>query len=134
MSDGFSKKDAVNKKSAYIKGGILGVLSSLAAMLVFALVLLIFNIDRAYAAPFATISVAFGSFIASRSVAKAIGDKGYLNGMIMGIIVFTVITAISLFFGSGLTINTIFHFIIILLSSLAGGIVGVNSKKHKKLI
>ncbi len=134
MSDGFSKKDTVNKKSAYIIGGILGVLSSLAAMLVFAVVLLILNIDRAYAAPFATISVAFGSFIASRSAAKKIGDKGYLTGLIIGIIVFTFITALSLILGNGLTINTLFHFIIILLSSLAGGIMGVNSKRHKKLI
>lgn len=134
MSDGFSKKDTVNKKTAYIIGGILGVFSSLLAMLVFAVVLLAFNIDRAYAAPFATISVAFGSFIASRSAAKKIGDKGYLTGLIIGMIVFTFITALSLILGNGLTINTLFHFIIILLSSFAGGIMGVNSSKHKKLI
>lgn len=134
MSDGFSKKDTVNKKYAYIKGGILGVLSCLMAMIFFALILLIFNIDRAYAAPFATISVAFGSLVASKSTAKKIGDKGYLTGLIIGIFVFVVITALSLIFGNGLTLNTFFHFIIIFLSSLAGGIMGVNSQRHKKLI
>lgn len=134
MSDEFSKKDNVNKKSAYLWGAILGVLASLAAMLIFSAVLLFFNIDRAYAAPFATISVAAGCFIASRYTAKKIGDKGYLVGLIIGAVVFVVITVLSLILGNGFSLNTLFHFIIMMLSSLVGGITGVNSNKHKKYI
>ena len=134
MHDGFSKIDNNNKKHAYIKGGILGVLSSLAAMLIFAAILLIFNIERKYSAPFATISVAVGCYIASSFTAKKIGDKGYIIGLILGSAVFIVITLISLFWGNGLSINTLFHFIIIMLSSLVGGITGVNKDKHKKYI
>lgn len=134
MSGEFSKKDTVNKKSAYIKGAGFGVLATVVTMLVFSAVLLFFNIDRSYATPFATISLAVGSFIASRYTAKKIGDKGYLVGFIIGIIVFVVITALSLILSNSLSLNTLFHFIIIMLSSIVGGIIGVNQDKHKKYI
>lgn len=134
MFEDFTKKDNINKKSAYLLGGILGVLVSVAAMLAFAAILLFFNLDRTYAAPFATISVAVGSFVASRITAKKIGDRGYLVGLIIGLTVFCVITALSLILGNNLTINTLFHFVIIVLSSLVGGIMGVNADKNKKYI
>lgn len=134
MSDGFAKKDTVNKKSAYIKGGILGVLVSFLVMLVFASLLLFLDIDRAYAVPFATISIAIGTIIASRYTAKKIGEKGYIIGIVIGLTVFVTITCVSLILGNGLSINTLFHFVIILLASIVGGIMGVNSNKHKKLI
>lgn len=133
MSDKFNK-NADNKKSAYIIGGVIGVLATLAAMLVFSALLLFLNIDRTYAAPFATISVAVGGFISSYFAAKKIGDKGYLTGLIIGTVVFVVITVFSLIMGNSLSINTLFHFIIIILSSLVGGIMGVNGNRHKKYI
>ena len=133
MSDEFLKK-SVNKKSAYIFGGLFGVVVSLIVMLIFSAALLLFNIDRAYATPFATISVGIGSFFASQITAKKIGDKGYIIGLIIGLVVFFLITLLSLILGNGLSLNTLFHFIIIMLSSLAGGITGVNSGKTKKYI
>ena len=134
MSDGFSKKDNVNKKSAYILGAVLGVFSTLVTMLIFAAILLFFNIDRDYAVPFATISVAVGSLIASRITARKIGEKGYITGLIIGAVVFLIITVLSLIMGNSLSLNTLFHFIIIMLSSLVGGITGVNAQKGKKYI
>ena len=134
MSADFSKKDTVNKKSAYLVGAIFGMLGTFAAMLIFAAVLLFFNIDRAYATPFATISLAVGSFIASRYTAKKIGDKGYLIGIIIGAVLFVFITALSLIVGNSLSLNTFFHFVIIMLSPIVGGIMGVNKDKHKKFI
>ena len=134
MSADFSKKDTVNKKSAYLVGAILGMLGTLAAMFIFAAVLLFLNIDRAYATPFATISLAVGCFIASRYTAKKIGDKGYLIGIIIGAVLFVFITALSLIVGNSLSLNTFFHFVIIMLSSIVGGIMGVNKDKHKKFI
>lgn len=133
MSEEFLKK-SVNKKYAYILGGVIGTVTSLIAMLFFAVILLFLNIDRAFAAPFATVSVGIGSFLASHITAKKIGDKGYIIGLIIGLVVFIFITLLSLILGNSLSINTLFHFIIIVLSSLAGGITGVNSKKTKKYI
>lgn len=130
----FSKKDNVNKRSAYLLGALLGVLSALASMMIFAVALLLLDIDRAYAAPFATLSLAIGSFFASRKTSKIIGDKGYITGLIVGLTVFVIITLLSLILGNGFSINTLFHFIIVTLSSLVGGIMGVNGKKRKKYI
>lgn len=134
MSYEFSKKDNVNKKSAYVVGAVFGVVATVITMLIFSAILLFLNIDRAYAAPFATISLAVGGFIASLYTAKKIGDKGYLVGLIIGLIVFVFITVLSLILGNSLSLNTLFHFIIIILSAIVGGIVGVNQNKHKKYI
>ena len=128
------KPSKESKKSAYILGGIIGFLTSVLFMIIFAMILLFFDIDRQYAKPFATISVAVGSYLASRISAKKIGDRGYITGLIIGGAVFLLITILSMIFGNGLTANTIFHFIIIMLSSLVGGISGVNYKKTKKFI
>ncbi len=134
MFNDFLKKDKENKKSAYIFGGITGVLATILLMIFFAFVLLFFDIDRAYAAPFATISVAVGGFVASKVASKKIGNKGYVTGGIIGTVVFLIITILSLIFGNNLSLNTFFHFIIIMLSSLVGGISGVNAKSKKKYI
>ncbi len=134
MEYDFSKKDNVNKRSAYLLGALLGVLSALASMMIFAAALLLLDIDRAYAKPFATLSLAIGSFFASRKTSKIIGDKGYITGLIVGLTVFVMITLLSLVMGNGFSINTLFHFIIVTLSSLVGGIMGVNGKKRKKYI
>ncbi len=133
MSGELTKKDNINK-SAYIIGGVVGLLTTLTAMLLFSAVLLFLNIDRAYAAPFATISVSLGSFIASYITAKKTGEKGYFTGFIIGVVVFIVITVLSMIMGNSLSINTLFHFVIIVLSSIAGGIMGVNKNNHKKYI
>ena len=132
MSDDLLKNIG-NKKSAYVLGGIIGLVVSLVAMLIFATVLLLFDIDRAYATPFATVSVGVGSFFASKIASCKIGDKGYLTGLIVGMITFVLITAVSLILGNGLSLNTLFHFVIIMLASVSGGILGVN-KKQKKFI
>lgn len=134
MQTEFLKKDNSNKKTIYIYSAILGLISTFISMMFFAAILLFFNIDRTYSVPFATVSLAVGSFVASRFAAKKIGEKGYITGLVMGFVVFAIITVISLVFGNGFSLNTLFHFIIILLSALTGGIVGVNTNKHKKYI
>lgn len=134
MQTEFLKKDNQNKKIIYLYGAGLGLISTFATIAVFAAILLFFNIDRSYSTPFATVSLAVGSFTASRFTAKRIGEKGYITGLIIGLTIFALVTVISLIFGGGFSLNTLFHFIIILLSALTGGIIGVNSNKHKKYL
>ncbi len=135
MSADFFKKDTVVKKKAYLFGALWGVAATVVSMLLLAFALLITGIDRAYSAPFATISLAIGSLVSSRYTAKKIGDKGYIIGFVIGSVVFILITLLSLIIGeNGLSINTLFHFVVVMLSALAGGISGVNAKAHKKFI
>ena len=127
-------KKYVSKKTAFIYGGLIGLLISIGSMFVFSALILFFNMDRTYSVPFSTISVALGSFCASKITAKKIGDKGYLIGGIVGLSVFLLLLLLSVILGGSLSFNTFYRFIIIILSSIAGGIVGVNSKKNKKYI
>ncbi len=135
MRKEFSASDTKSKSGIYIKSAIIGVVATLIFMLIFSAALLFLNLDRAYATPFATISLAIGSLVASYYAAKEIGDRGYLIGIIVGGVVFLIITILSIIIGrSGLTANTAFHFVIILLASVVGGILGVNKDKNKKYI
>ena len=116
----------------YLFGVIFGVAACVISIFIFALIMLIFKIDRAYAAFFGTISVAFGAYVSAFYIAKKTGSKGYLTGIITGIAYFAVITLLSFVVTKeNIGSNTAFHFIIIVLSSAVGGIMGVNTKKTK---
>lgn len=117
----------------YIKSFIIGILVTAAMIMLFALVMYFFETGYKYAPVFATVSVAAGSFAAAFFAARKNASKGLLTGLIVGGITFIVITLISLIINrGGLTSNTLFHLIIIMLASMIGGILGVNrSNRHK---
>ena len=117
----------------YIKSFIIGILVTAAMIMLFALVMYFFETGYKYAPVFATVSVAAGSFAAAFFTARKNASKGLLTGLIVGGITFIVITLISLIINrGGLTSNTLFHLIIIMLASMIGGVTGVNrSNRHK---
>lgn len=116
-------------------GVVLGVGVTLVFMLLFSLIMLKTGISRNMAVPFATVSIAAGTFASAFYAARCVGNRGYLVGIIVGAAVFALLTVISLIAsGGGITLNTLFHFIIIMLSSAAGGIIGVNAGKGKSYI
>lgn len=129
------RKEAFKDKyMIYLKGIVAGLVVTAAFVVLFSLLMLVLDLNYRFAAPFATVSVAAGSFIAAYITSKSIGSKGYLVGAAVGIIVFLIVTVVALIVNkSGVTNNTLFHFIIITLSSVLGGIMGVN-KKGKKYI
>ena len=119
----------------YIKGAIIGVAVTLLFMCLFAAILLFSGIDRGYSVPFATVSLALGSFAAAYIVSRKSERRGYLIGTLIGLVTFAIVTVISLIINkNGLTMNTLFHFIIIVLASAIGGILGVNKGKSRKYI
>ena len=119
----------------YLKGALIGVVVTVVSMLISAAAIILFNLDRIYSVPLGTLSLAFGSFSAAYYVSKKVQTKGYLIGALIGLITFALITVISLIVNrNGLTINTVFHLIIIVLSSAIGGILGVNKGNNKKYI
>ena len=128
---GAGKKDYVN----YIFGFIIGVITAFAFIALFALIMYFSGAAFNYAPVFATLSVAFGCFFAAFFTSRRQGNRGWLAGVIIGGITFILITLISLILNSGgITVNTLFRFIIIMLSSLIGGIIGVNKGKNHKYI
>ena len=116
----------------FIKGIVLGVLVNILLLLIFAAVILLADIDRAFAQPLSSIVLGVGGFVAAIYTAKKIGGKGYLVGLIIGLLSFVVVTLIGLIINkNGLTKASVFRFIISFLSSVIGGIIGVNKKTQK---
>ena len=116
----------------FIKGIVLGVLVNILLLLIFAAVILLADIDRAFAQPLSSIALGVGGFVAAIYTAIKIGGKGYLVGLIIGLLSFVVVTLIGLIINkNGLTKASVFRFIISFLSSVIGGIIGVNKKTQK---
>ena len=123
-----------NKWILIIKSVIMLIISSAIFMAVFSALMYFLELDKDYSPIFATISVAIGCFITAYYASGKIGQKGLITGLVIGLSVFILITVISLIVDKGsVTFNTLFHFIIFVLSSLIGGVMGVN-KKGKKYI
>lgn len=131
----FKTQIAQNKTGLIVKGTIMGIAVTLAAMLLLSFVVLVFDLDDGFSAPFATLSLALGTFAAAFYSARSVGSRGYLVGLTVGIISFLIVLLISLFVSKqSIGANTVFHLIIIVISSLIGGILGVNFKNDKKYL
>ena len=125
------KKDLITEKSGrigiIIKAALLFLAVSAAAVILFALVM--------YSALFATLSAALGACGAAFYISGKSGSRGWLIGAAVGGIVFCLLTLVSLTVNrGGLTQNTLFRLVIIMLSSVIGGILGVNRKSQHKYI
>ena len=121
------RKDLITEKSGkigiIIKAALLFLAVSAAAVILFALVMYIFASGFKYSALFATLSAALGACGAAFYISGKSGSRGWL------------ITLISLTVNrGGLTQNTLFRLVIIMLSSVIGGILGVNRKSQHKYI
>ena len=132
------KKDSATggiKPSFILTTIIIGVIVTGVFILLFALAMYFFEKAFMYAPIFATVSVSAGAFAAAYYAAKKIGKKGFFVGLIVGVVTFIAVTLISLIVDDGsITQNTAFHFIIIMLASLIGAVLGVNKSGKKKYI
>ena len=101
-------------------------------MLVFSVISVVGDLGEAFATPFASISAAVGCFVSAFFASRRLGVGGLLNGLICGGVMFVITLLISLWLDEGgLTVNTLFNFIIMFLSGIIGGIWGVNQKQKK---
>ena len=130
------KKDVTENRiwSLWIKTAILEIAVSTIFIFIFSALMYFLKLKNELSPVLATVSIAIGALFAAYSAAKKVGNKGYLVGLTVGGITFLLIFLVSLVVDSGgITFNTVFHLVIILLSALIGGISGVN-KKGKKYI
>ena len=132
-------EEKIKKENTLVKtiliSSALGAIATVALMLIFAMVIVLLQLDRAYSAPLATVSIAIGSMLSSYYCGRKVSKNGYLIGLANGVAVFALILLISLIVSDwSFSLNTIFHLIIILTASTAGGIFGVNKKSSKKYI
>ena len=122
------------KGNILISTVLIQIISTAVIMLLLSVVMNLLETDAGYAPIFATVAVSIGAMVSSYRLSSKRKSRGYLNGITVGISTFAIITVISFFVdGGGITFNTLFHLILIMLSSLIGGIAGVN-KKEKSYI
>lgn len=128
----------MDKKLDYIfliKALLILVLTTVAAMFIFATVMYFLEGGYEFSPLFATISLGIGTLITSFFASKKIGQRGYLVGAVIGAAVFFIITLVGLMASKDIfTLNTLFRLIILMLSSIIGGILGVNNKENQKYI
>lgn len=118
-----------------VKGVLSFLISTAALMVIFAAIIYFAGIDNKYMPIFGTVCVAFGTFITSYIISKSIGQKGYLTGFLISLLIFIINALISLIIDDGgVTLNTLFHLIIYVLSGVIGGVMGVNKKANTKYI
>ncbi len=126
------------KKTNYliiIKTVILGLVVSFLAILIFAIAMYFLEGGYKYSPLFATLSIAVGCFISSLYLGGVLAKKGILIGLSVGGTVFIVMTLITLIVNSGaVSMHILLRLIILLLSSIIGGIIGVNRKLSQKYI
>jgi len=118
-----------------LRAGIYFLITTAIFVLLFALIMFFTESGYEYTAIFGTVSVAVGILVSSFLTAKKIGKKGFLTGITVGLIVFALVTIISLIIDdSSFTVNTLFHLIIYVLAGAIGGILGVNKTSNTKYI
>ena len=118
-----------------LRAGIYFLITTAIFVLLFVLIMFFTESGYEYTAIFGTVSVAVGILVSSFLTAKKIGKKGFLTGITVGLIVFALVTIISLIIDdSSFTVNTLFHLIIYVLAGAIGGILGVNKTSNTKYI
>ena len=131
-----NNKEKYNKKEKAIIcliSSFVGIIITFMTMLFSSLVMVIFEFNLSSLPIISSICLMTGSFVAGFLSAKKIGSRGIVCGILVSVIIFVFVFSVSLFLNSsGITFNTLIHFIINLLSALIGGIIGVN--KSTKII
>ncbi len=119
----------------FLKLLLIEVVATVASMFIFAVIIYFLEGGYQFSPLFATVSLGMGCLSSSFYAAKKIGKNGLLIGAIVGGVTFIIITLFGLMGSKEIfTLNTLFRLIIIMLTSLIGGVLGVNSKQNQKYI
>lgn len=131
-------KEFENSKFNYpliIKTAILNIFVTALFIFIFSVIMYFVQAGYEYSTVLATVALGVGALVSSFYAAKKTKKRGFLIGLIVGGAVFLIVTLVSLFVDKGsVTLNTLFHFIIIMLSALIGGISGVNQSAKQKYV
>lgn len=67
-------------------------------------------------------------FIIGLIIGKKSESKGYLNGLLLSVISILILLIISLIFRFPLNINTLIYYIVLILATVFGSMLGINKK------
>lgn len=123
------KNDNNNYALYIITSVLLGVLSTVVSLFVFAILFTVLDLKQYYNAIFATVSLIIGSFVGSSMFVNKIKSKGFVNGVLAAACIYAIVFLASLIFSeNSFSLTSLFHLISSLLSGAIGGILQVNKK------
>ncbi len=116
----------------YLISVVLGFIITFIFMLLFSVLGVTLGLSDSFATPLASVALAAGSLMSAFIASKKLKKGGLLNGVICGGVIFLISVAVALATHSdSLTLNTLFNFVITMLSALIGGVWGVNQPTKK---
>ena len=130
-------KKEISTKQFYINiliGALIGAVITFLALLLFAAIMLIFNIDINMSSPLSSVALLIGSGAGGYISAYKNKSKGFLCGLINAGITFLLIAVIGLILSRDITLMSLIHLAVTVLSSLIGGILGVNKADKIKVV
>lgn len=135
MNKVFSLNPKSSKGTAIAIG--LAISLTVATIMIFAcaLILTLGDFSESIAFPLSSLSLGAGSFLGSRYTAKKLQEKGYLCGIINGGVLYVLNMILGIILnGFSLSVLSIIRFIIVMLSGIIGGILGINSDSPRKYV
>ncbi len=130
-------KKEISTKQFYINiliGAAIGAVIAFLVLLIFAAVMLIFNININMASPLSSVALAVGSGVGGFVSAYKNKAKGFICGLINAGVMFLLIAVIGLILSRSITLMSLIHFAVTILASLIGGILGVNKADKIKVV
>lgn len=110
-------------------GLLLGITTTFICLFLFAIVIYYTNMSTDYVNTLSSVGMGFGCLIGSFYTSKKTKKNGMLMGSIISILLFILTLFSSLAIkNDGLTILSLIHLIVMILSGCIGGILGVNTK------
>ncbi len=113
-------------------GLIISIIASIIATVICAVAATNLNVSDDAILVMAIICMSIGAFVGGMIAAKIYKEKGFLIGALNGIIFFFITTIITFAVNTeAMTLISLIKLIVFTLSSMIGGMVGVNTK-HKR--
>lgn len=130
-----SKYNISEKWVIYIISSIVGVFVIVCSLLAFAGFCLYADLAEPFSSPLASVSAGIGAFVAGFLASKKIGYGGIINGAMCALFIFALILVVSaIIMPRAISVMSLYHVIIMILSGAIGGIVGANISVKRKII
>ncbi len=125
--DGFKKDISMgNFYTNILMGAGIGFAITISVLFLMAVLMIIADIGNEFSSPLSSIALGIGSLAGAFISAYRNEKKGFICGIINATAIFILVFVVGLIINREMTMMTFFHFIITLLASLIGGILGVN--------
>ncbi|MBR2489460.1 MAG: TIGR04086 family membrane protein [Clostridia bacterium] len=114
---------------------LVGIIFSIASMLLAAALCLATDMSEELSSPISALCVGTGALVSGFLSSRKLKSGGLINGAICGLVLYALIFFFSLIFSeSGFSFVSLYHALITIISAMIGGVLGVLSAAKKKVI